>query len=37
GLIGKASDEVTVKLVVPSDYSAKGVETATLIFEVTPQ
>lgn len=35
GLVGGGSSVVDVQLVVPSDYNAKGVETATLIFEAT--
>ncbi len=37
GLLGKASSEVAVQLVVPSNYSAKGPEANTIIFSVTPQ
>lgn len=37
GLAGGSSSVVDVQLVVPSDYSAKGVETATLVFSATAQ
>lgn len=35
GLVGGSSSVVDIQLVVPADYSAKGVETATLVFSAT--